>query len=236
MPDALNDIVRVQQTSNKLHVKWLLGVPLDWKNHAGEALVLDVDENNLMFATVGTVVQDKVRIDSGEPSKYLESLIDTNTLEITGPVGTKVIAVKDIYLKTTGGTLTGNISVNAGVKIDGVDISDLAARAFDKYDPGTQTISGNVIIAKDLVVHGTITGIVSPGAWFQEEIESSAPGNTKVFTISKTPVAVQALSLFCNGVFQTQNVHYTIVGKIITFPDNIPAGWNISAMYMTNEV
>ena len=141
----------IQASSRKLHLKHLLGVPDHWEGHEGEALIVSEDGTQADFNTVNTVVQDKARVDVAETSKYLGELIDLTTMEISGAPGSKVIGVKDeLYFKLTGGSITGNINMVSGATIDGVDVSDLAARALDKYVPGTQSIASHIVLGGNL--------------------------------------------------------------------------------------
>jgi hypothetical protein len=65
----------------------------------------------------------------------------------------------------------------------------------------------------------------------QEVIIDDTIGDTDTYSISETPVSPSSVSIFVNGLFNIQGVHYNIVGKIITFVAVVPAGYNISATY-----
>ena len=50
------DLLRIQQVSRKLHIKYLLGVPDDWTGAGGKALIISgINQDELVFADVTNV-------------------------------------------------------------------------------------------------------------------------------------------------------------------------------------
>jgi hypothetical protein len=65
----------------------------------------------------------------------------------------------------------------------------------------------------------------------QETITDSASGTENNYDLLLDPLDPKTVEIFSNGSYMNQEM-YTIIGKTITFLNNIPAGYNLSVRYI----
>jgi len=143
------DIKTIRAPSNKFHLRYLLGMPDEFEGHEGDILIVSPDDPyQMVFANItpsGVVVTEKVRIDGLEPAGYLGQLVDDDTIVVIGDTNNKRIAVSDQFLKRIGGHITGDITMEPGTTIDGIDISELYNYFLDKNTSLPQSITGPIV-------------------------------------------------------------------------------------------
>jgi hypothetical protein len=66
----------------------------------------------------------------------------------------------------------------------------------------------------------------------QERLLQNATEPASIFYTSQIPFA-NTVQIFIEGIFQTQGVHYSVIGSTIGFNNPIPAGFNVVATYQT---
>lgn len=67
--------------------------------------------------------------------------------------------------------------------------------------------------------------------WKQEIVIDVTDGTQKSYELRYKPIYQNTLSVYINGILQRQNEDYVLDGKVITFNDIIPSGFNIVAKY-----
>jgi hypothetical protein len=69
----------------------------------------------------------------------------------------------------------------------------------------------------EAVYRNDATQSLSDPTQYEETPAGLVDGANKIFVLANTPTSNQSVKIYLDGDFQTQGVHYTIVGKTITF-------------------
>jgi len=67
--------------------------------------------------------------------------------------------------------------------------------------------------------------------WRQEIFEDCIASDVSWIRLRSPVTNTESIELYTNGILNRYGVDYTISGRIITFTENIPEGWNIIVSY-----
>jgi len=186
------DLKMVKADSHRFHLRYLLGVPDEWEGHEGDVMIVSQDNPyEMIFAGItpsGIVITEKVRIEGTEPAAYLGGLIDDDTIVVIGPPNSKRIAVSDQFLKRAGGNITGDITFDPGVTIDGIDLSELYNLFFNKNNLMSPEIVNGEVVFNGYVTFNGGTNLVGGGTGVTKFKQLTDVPNSYLGQAGKIPV------------------------------------------------
>lgn len=94
------------------------------------------------------------------------------------------------------------------------------------------TYDGKMFIKKDDGVTQTIVEVGAGSSSITPKIDEYNPSNftagtTTTLTLTQTPISIDALQIFFNGVYRHKSDITSLVGNVVTFVDPIPVGTTI---------